>query len=274
VGSWTKDYKAFLEDLLKLDPPPIKGFQEAYNDVDVEFTLQFDADTYGEAQAFPTKFEKMFKLTKSEKLSNLVAFDLDGHIRRFDGPGEILESFYVARIGGYVARKANELARLDAELVELDARVRFVRAVISGSLIITNASDVDLLAALKALALPPLTSPDDPDSLRAYEYLLRMRVDRLKAAAVTELETNLALLQTERAALEAKSPESLWLTDLDTFSAAYESFHAAKIDRRTAITKSTAKSTSKKTVKKTVAKSSKATSTKKLPLGSAMTLVA
>jgi DNA topoisomerase-2 len=35
VGVWTKNYKAFLEEMLKQEPPPIKGFQEAYNDVDV-----------------------------------------------------------------------------------------------------------------------------------------------------------------------------------------------------------------------------------------------
>ena len=238
VGTWTKNYKAFLEGMLKLEPPPIKSFQEAYNDVDVEFTIQLDADTFGEAQAFPSKFEKTFKLVDSEKLSNLVAFDLDGMIRRFTGPGEILETFYMARIGGYVARKANELARLTTEIVEKDARVRFVRAVVNKTLVITNASDEELLAALKALSLPPLSAPESPD-LRAYEYLLRMRVDRLKASAILELESELAALRAERATLEAKAPEDLWLTDLDVFSTAYDTFHAARVDRRTAVSKGT-----------------------------------
>ena len=274
VGVWTKNYKAFLEAMLKLEPPPIKGFQEAYNDVDVEFTIQLDEDTFGEAQAFPAKFEKTFKLVDSEKLSNLVAFDLDGHIRRFAGPGEILETFYMARLGGYVARKANELARLDTEIVEKDARVRFVRAVVAKTLVITNASDEDLLASLKAHDLPPLSAPESPD-LRAYEYLLRMRVDRLKASAVAELESELAALRTERAALESKKPEDLWLTDLDVFSVAYEAFHTARVDRRTAVGKGTPVKSKAKA--KAMAAPSKAIAKKKPtpagPSGSAMTLV-
>lgn len=268
VGTWTKNYKAFLEGMLKLEPPPIKGFQEAYNDVDVEFTIQLDADTFGEAQAFPAKFEKTFKLVDSEKLSNLVAFDLDGHIRRFAGPGEILETFYMARLGGYVARKANELARLDTEIVEKDARVRFVRAVVNKTLVITNASDEDLLVALKAHDLPPLSS-ESPD-LRAYEYLLRMRVDRLKASAVAELESELAALRVERAALESKKPEDLWLTDLDIFSAAYEVFHTARVDRRTAVGKGTPVKSKAKAPSRAIAKKKP---TPAGPSGSAMTLV-
>jgi DNA topoisomerase-2 len=271
VGVWTKNYKAFLEEMLKQEPPPIKGFQEAYNDVDVEFTIQLDADTFGEAQAFPAKFEKTFKLVNSEKLSNLVAFDLDGHIRRFAGPGEILETFYLARIGGYMARKANELARLDAALIEVDARVRFVKAIIAKTLVITNSSDEDLLAALRALDLPPLSAPESGD-LRAYEYLLRMRVDRLKASAVAELEKDLLVLREERETLEAKTPEDLWLVDLDIFSEAYDSFHAARVERRTAVGKGTkvAKAVKPKPKAKAPAVTSKAVGA---PGGSTVTLV-
>jgi hypothetical protein len=133
------------------------------------------------------------------------------------------------RIGGYVSRKANELARLDAEIVELDARVRFVRAVVKGELVVANAEDEALLAGLRALDLPPLSLPSDANDLRAYEYLLRMRVDRLKAKAVAELEAELAAVRLTRDALAAKTPEDLWLVDLDVFSEAYDVFVAARL---------------------------------------------
>jgi hypothetical protein len=123
---------------------------------------------------------------------------------------------------------------MDAEIVELDARVRFVRAVVTGTLIVANAEDTALLAGLKALSLPPLSAPEDGDSLKAYEYLLRMRVDRLKAAAVAELEAQLAAAQAERDTLAAKSAENLWLADLDVFSEAYERFMGVRVDARAA----------------------------------------
>jgi DNA topoisomerase-2 len=254
VGVWTKDYKAFLEELAAGEGTAapraakggaggsdagsstrlVKSFQEAYNDVDVEFIVTLDPEYYHEARTFPAEFEKKFRLVNSTSLNNMVAFDADGHIRRFASAGEILETFYVKRIGGYVARKANELARMDAEIVELDARVRFVRAVVTGALVVANAEDAALLAGLKALSLPPLSAPEDGNSLKAYEYLLRMRVDRLKAAAVAELEAQLAAARAERDTLAAKSAEDLWLTDLDVFSEAYERFLSVRMEARAA----------------------------------------
>ena len=243
VGTWTKNYKAFLEELLSGVRESesasagryLKSFQEAYNDVDVEFLLTLDADYYNEARAFPGEFEKKFKLTSSYRLSNMVAFDTDGHIRRFDGTGEILEVFYGRRLAGYVARKASELARLDAEIVEIDARAAFVRAVVTGALVVANAADEDLLAGLMGLGLPRMDSKGQSDpALSDFEYLLRMRVDRLKAKAVSDLEEELATLKAARAALASKSPESLWLTDLDAFSAVYDTFMKVRASLRAA----------------------------------------
>jgi DNA topoisomerase-2 len=275
VGMWTKDYKAFLDELISGPASAsasegkgsgsgpgasdsasaarvLKSFQEAYNDVDVEFMLTLDTEYFHEARTFPADFEKKFRLVNSTTLTNMVAFDCDGHIRRFPSAGSVLETFYMKRIGGYVARKANELARLDAEIVEIDARVRFVRAVVSGELVVANAEDDALLAGLVALGLPPLSSPSAPD-LRGYEYLLRMRVDRLKAKAVLELEAELAAVKVTRDALAAKSAEELWLADLELFSVAYERFHAARLSARTAIAKPSMTVTKKKAAPRSVA---------------------
>lgn len=239
VGVWTKDYKAFLDELIVGTDPKasdaasaarvLKGFQEAYNDVDVEFVLTLDTEYYHEARAFPAEFAKKFRLVSSTSLSNMVAFD-DGHIRRFASAGEILETFYVRRLGGYVSRKANELARMDAEIVELDARVRFVRAVVEGALTVANADDEDLFADMQELGLPLL--PATAEGLAGYEYLLRMRVDRLKKKAVIDLSGELTAMTAERTALAARSPEELWLSDLDVFATAYEAFAAAKLAAR------------------------------------------
>jgi DNA topoisomerase-2 len=237
VGTWTKTYKAFLDELLSgvresesaSAGKYLKSFQEAYNDVDVEFVLTLDAEYYSEARAFPAEFEKKFKLSSSYKLSNMVAFH-DGRIRRFDGPGEVLETFYVRRLAGYVARKASELARLDAEIVEVDARARFIKAVVDGTLVVSNADDTELLAGLMALELPRLSKSGDGQkpSLADFEYVLKLRIDRLKAKAVLDLQMELESLKMVRETLAAKSPETLWLTDLNMFSVAYDKFHAAR----------------------------------------------
>ena len=204
-----------------------------YNDVDAAFLLTLDEDAYCEfrGNTSAAEFEKKFKLTSPVSLTNMVAWDTDGTLRQFASPGEILETFYVRRLAGYVARKEHEMARLETERVELDAKVRFVKAVVAEELTVSNAADADLLAGLRALDLPPLSTPDvdeDDVTLRGFEYLLSMRVDRLKAKAVVELEGKLAAIEEESAALEAQTPEELWLADLEVFVESYESFAKAR----------------------------------------------
>jgi DNA topoisomerase-2 len=266
VGTWTKDYKAFLDELVNGEGTAandassaarvIKTFQEAYNDVDVEFILTLDPEYYHEARTFPADFEKKFKLIGNHALTNMVAYDVDGHLRRFDSAGEIAETFYIKRLGGYVARKTNELARMDATISEIDARVRFVRAVVTGELVVANAEDDELLAGLKGLGLPPLSAPEEGEvpTLKAYEYLLRMRVDRLKAKAVVELEEDLANVRGERAALDAKSAEELWLADLEAFADAYERFVAVREEARAQVAAESVGAKKKAPVKRAVTK--------------------
>jgi len=233
IGTWTQDYKEFLEDFIGDDAKekkPLKDVENNSNDMDVNFTLKMDHDAYHEARAYATEFEKRFRLSSTIRTTNMVAFDSHGKIRRYNSVGEILEDFYGARLDAYVRRKAAELKRMDAEILELLARLKFIESILSGALVVANQEDDVLLAGLKGLDLPPLSDIDAPNTLKAYEYLLRIRIDRIKASAVTELRADVATATEARAILAAKTPEMLWLADLDVFMAAYETFSKKKTD--------------------------------------------
>lgn len=234
VGTWTADYKDFLEEMIVAQETAakkgegvikIRNYIANYNDVDVDFILELDPDYYHTARAYPTEFETDFKLTTSHKSTNYVAFDYDGKIRHFTTVGEILERFYGARLAAYEARKKHELSRLDAEIRELSARLVFVRAVVEKRLVVANASDEELLTGLVSLSLPPLSGGE---GLSGYEYLLKMRIDRIKASAVIELERDVADMTAIRDRLAATSIQTLWLTDLDEFQAAWVEYAKAR----------------------------------------------
>lgn len=262
VGTWTKNYKEFLDQMIadqeeevktigklkragadedtsaaapkrktkkekdREDKPIVwlKSYEEAYNDVDCDFILHLDPDAYHTARAYPEEFETRFKLTSSFKTTNMVAFDTSNTIRRFDTVGEILEEFYCERMKAYGLRKEHELARLREVIRELDARHAFVKAVVEKRLVVANAEDEDLLAGLKKIGVPPISAPDHADDLKGYEYLLRMRVDRLKASAVAELEKEVAETKAKYATLDATSVEELWLSDLAVFETAWSEY--------------------------------------------------
>jgi DNA topoisomerase-2 len=230
VGMWTRDYKEFLEGMLAgecagMDEQggklTLKGFEEAYNDVDVDFILTLSENSYyhfRQTPAYETEFMSKFKLVSTFRLTNMVAFDSAGKIRRYTTVGEIIEEFISTRLGAYVKRKIHKLASLKSHLLEMQAKRKFIMAVIDGTLIIGKTEDLDLLADLQQLELPALSKGDGLDG---YEYLLRMRIDRLKASAVITLEGEIAGVEEEIRVLEATSAEKLWLNDLDEFMAAW-----------------------------------------------------
>jgi DNA topoisomerase-2 len=162
------------------------------------------------------------------RTTNMVAFDSKGKIRRYASVGEILQDFYETRIDAYARRKISELKRMNADILELMARLKFIESILNGNLIVANQDDDTILAGLKALSLPPISSPDTANDLKAYEYLLRIRIDRIKASAVEELRNQVAAATMERDTLSSKSSETLWLADLEIFEEAYVRFTARK----------------------------------------------
>jgi hypothetical protein len=110
-----------------------------------------------------------------------------------------------------------------AEIKELQARLTFIRAVVEKRLVVANASDEELLAGLQALQLPALS---DGEGLKGFEYLLKMRIDRIKAAAVIDLEGEVAAATAIRDTLAATSIQQLWLADLEEFSTAWKDYVA------------------------------------------------
>ena len=230
VGMWTRDYKEFLESLMMgectgMDEQggklTLKNFEEAYNDVDVDFVLTLTESAYWhfrQTPAFAAEFMTKFKLNSTFRLTNMVAFDSAGKIRRYAGVGEIIEEFIGSRLAAYGRRKIHKLASLRSQLLEAQAKRKFIMAVIDGTLVIGKTEDSVLLAGLQKLDLPALSKGDGLDG---YEYLLRMRIDRLKAAAVLTLEGEIDGLEEDIRLLEATKAENLWLKDLDEFMAVW-----------------------------------------------------
>lgn len=231
VGTWTKDYKAFLDTICGGDgsgavsddgKPVLKSFDDLYDDDTVRFILYMDADYYEDIKADPAEFEKRFKLTTSWRLSNMTCFDADMRIVRYKTIGDMLESYFVPRLAAYEARRINEMGRLEREMIEADAKARFLRAVLDGSLELRRASDEQIVAAMRAHALPALSALEKPDSVDAYEYLLRLRMDRVKASAIQDAEKAVLEARMAYETLRDTTATALWLKDLEEFESAWD----------------------------------------------------
>ena len=241
VGTWTKDYKAYLDELAMADAEKgpdaarsedkklvLKGFDDLYNDVEVRFVLYLDHDYYEDARADTDEFEKRFRLTSSWRTSNMVCFDSDHQITKYNTIGDMLEAWVDTRLDAYESRRQHEIKRLEAEAREADAKARFIRAVLEGSMELRRASDEEIVAAMVEHELPALNGLDHPEAVESYEYLLRMRMDRVKASAVSEQEAAVERAMTQLKKVQGSSGTEIWKEDLSAFEAGWQKLLASR----------------------------------------------
>ena len=99
---------------------------------------------------------------------------------------------------------------------------------LAGTIDLRRAEDEDIVAAMIAHELPGLSADRVPEKVESYDYLLRLRMDRVKAAAVQEQEKAVAVARAALAELEGTTAAALWLKDLDAFSAVWAKMRAAR----------------------------------------------
>jgi hypothetical protein len=74
-----------------------------------------------------------------------------------------------------------------------------------------------------------------PDSVNSYEYLLRMRMDRVKASAVEDARKHVEMVKTALETLRATKAEELWIRDLDAFESAWSLLRDTREAARTGV---------------------------------------
>lgn len=106
IRMWTDDFKARLEKVISgVDGPSwIKDYKEFNDHKTVHFEIQVDEKHMDKVLA--EGLLDRFKLQKQVATSNLVAFDTNGQIRKYEKVEDILEEYYIHRLSMYSERKA------------------------------------------------------------------------------------------------------------------------------------------------------------------------
>ncbi|XP_027113751.1 DNA topoisomerase 2 [Coffea eugenioides] len=242
IRKWTQDYKEFLESIMmgneKVKDPFIKEFRDHTDDTTVYLEI-----IMSEENLLMAKHEgllKKFKLTTTISTSNMHLFDSQGIIKKFDNPEQILGEFFHLRLEFYEKRKKVLLDNLQLEHLKLDNKVRFILAVVEGSIIVSNRKRADLFLELKEKGFTPFPKKKSVEAAVAgsiedaeeteessevatskgvrasdYEYLLSMAIGSLTLEKVQELCADRDKLKGEVDDLRKATPKSLWTKDLD-----------------------------------------------------------
>jgi DNA topoisomerase II len=247
VGKWTQQYKEFLEELMDTDggkkEPFIKGYREYHTDTTVHFEIQMSEKSMQEAEE--VGIAKKFQLSRNLTTTNMHLFNADGQITKYSSPEEILRDFYRLRLVKYEERKAYMSGEMERQLSVLDNKVRFIREVVAGTLVVSNRKKADVVADLTKRGYTPMAKEsqkkkaeqedaqeagEEPhaESVASFDYLLNMAIMSLTLERVQQLQADRDAKAGELETLLSKTPAMLWEEDLDRFAEEYDRYEEAE----------------------------------------------
>ncbi|BEJ16333.1 hypothetical protein CspHIS471_0509380 [Cutaneotrichosporon sp. HIS471] len=247
VRKWTQDFKEMVEAMTSGSdkiPSTIKDYEEHHTDTTVHFKLHMKPEGMKAAEA--EGFDNRFKLTTTLATSNMVCFDLNGKIKKYTSPEEILQDFYPKRLEYYGLRKQHLADELNKQFERLSNQARFVTMIIKKEIVVSNKKKsiiVQELRDLKFRPFPkngtkPLDAGEKEDALEEeedqgkdndYDYLLGMAIWSLTQEKVKKLLAERDGKEQELIDLLKLSPQDIWNHDLDAFIQEWENSLSADL---------------------------------------------
>ncbi|KAK9455436.1 DNA topoisomerase [Dipodascopsis uninucleata] len=246
IRQWTATVKEFLLGGMagsEKTKPWIKDVLEQHK-MDIKFVVTLSHEEM--EKALSEGLLNKFKLTNTISLNNMVAFDTQGRIKKYDSVEDILRDFYYVRLDYYQRRKDHLASCLEAQLDKLSSQARFVKMIISKELSVSNRRRVELVLELKKLKFPPIsksnkfgpiddeedltTKADDSDEemntadVASYDYLLGMPIWSLTRERYERLLKERDHKEEELNILLKKTAKDIWCEDLDDFEKSWIKF--------------------------------------------------
>jgi DNA topoisomerase-2 len=246
VGTWTDDYKEFLEKLMdapavsdkdkdkgkgKFDTPVLKEYSDMSTDTVVDITVTFHPSyphTPKDLQAVivdsevgTNKLEKLLGLFTTQSTTNMNLFDAHEKLRKYATIYDIIEDYYAERLSLYTKRKAAMLAQLANELRVLTNRARYIQEVLDDKLELRRQTKDAIFAKMTQHGYEHI------DGDTEFKYLLKMPMDSVSDENVRQLLSERDTKRTQHQGLHDTTIQALWTTDLDELEVEYKKWVAA-----------------------------------------------
>ena len=153
-------------------------------------------------------------LADSISMNNMVLFDKDGKLRRYESVDAILMEWCDVRFDQYEVRKKHQLAALEVEKTFLYNRIRFIQDVLDDKIKLKGKDEEQLCKELEE------EKYDKKES--GYDYLLQTSVKSMTAKVVKDLQTKYAGICATIKSLSETSIKTIWMGELDQLVKSYE----------------------------------------------------
>lgn len=274
VRMWTITMKEFLLKGLTGNEKRkawIKDMEEDHG-VGIKFIVKLSEEEM--AKSLRMGLKERFKLISTINTTNMVLFDPQGRIKKYETVNQILEDYYHVRLDFYQRRKDYMVNDLSNQLEKLSSQARFVKMIIEGKLVVSNRKRPVIVKDLQSKGFPGFDKDNNPvrvniteDELAKsateetesqevnaaaeaetgmivnnihnvssfYDYLLGMQIWSLTTERYEKLLKQRDLKEAELTTLLAKSAKDLWVEELDEFVKAWHVFLKEDEERKKVI---------------------------------------
>ena len=248
VGTWTDDYKKFIEQLIEpvakksSDAPGsastsasaagiqlVKDYNDMSTDAVVDITLTMMPNiiaTYRNkvVEHGCTMLEKCLGLYTTQSTTNMNMFDANEKLKKYNTPEEIVDDYYPVRIEYYQKRKTYLLDALRKELLVLSNRARYISEILDDTIDLRRKTTAMMVQTLKERKYDTQQGDDGDSGSAGYKYLLKLPMDSVSEENVEKLRTEKEKKEKELAHLESKTTQNLWQDDLAELEEEYKKF--------------------------------------------------
>jgi DNA topoisomerase II len=215
VGTWTDDFKAFLDTYIDKNPRVLRDFKNDSTHVRVRFTLTFFPEELARLRGAGELEKELRLVSRPLSTSNMHLFNRKGQITRYEDAGAIMREFAEVRLDTYTARKEHQVREVERELGGLRERHRFITDVVEGHVTFLRVPRAELLDRLRARGFE---APED---------LLKMNVLGFTEEKAAELAADITRLERRLEELQGTTPQRMWQTELRELADALIEYRAA-----------------------------------------------
>ena len=247
IGTWTDDYKEFLEKLMEVPAaaaaaasdkakgdkdkaggagvPVLKEYTDMSTDTVVDITVTFHPSyphtpkdlqaAIVDADAGTNKLEKLLGLFTTQSTTNMNLFDAREKLRKYATIYDIIEDYYAERLALYAKRKTAMLAQLANELRVLTNRARYIQEVLDDKLELRRQTKEAIFAKMTAHGYEHIEGDAE------FKYLLKMPMDSVTDENVRNLLSERDSKRAQHKGLTDTTIQALWTRDLDELETEY-----------------------------------------------------
>ena len=249
IGTWTDDYKEFLEKLMEAPAasdkdktkdkaaattagvPVLKEYTDMSTDSVVDITVTFHPSyphtpkdlqaAVVDADAGTNKLEKILGLFTTQSTTNMNLFDAREKLRKYATIYDVIEDYYTERLALYAKRKTAMLAQLANELRVLTNRARYIQEVLDDKLELRRQTKEAVFAKMVAHGYEHIEGDAE------FKYLLKMPMDSVTDENVRHLLADRDSKRAQHQGLTDTTIQALWTRDLDELETEYKKWATA-----------------------------------------------